>query len=322
VLAIGYAPGVTPEASGTLDSRAARAIGFGALADRPVMAGLLGAVIIAFSAILVKSAGVPPATAAAFRCAYALPFLLVIATAERRAYGPRPRSQVLLAWLAGVFFAVDLEMFHHTIPLVGAGLAPVMGNTQVLFVGVLAWLLLREPMPFRTALSIPVVLIGVILISGVIGADAYGANPQLGVLTGLATGISYAGFLIVLRQGNADVRRPAGPLFDATLSATLVSLLIGWPLGELQLLPTWPAHGFLFLLAFTNQFVGWLIISLSLPRLPAALGSVVLTLQPVSSVVLAMLLVGEQPSAVQLLGGAIIVAGLLLATVRRRAQAP
>jgi len=318
VPAIGYAPDVTPERSATLDSRAARAIGLGALADRPVAAGVLGAVIIAFSAILVKSAGVPPATASVFRCAYALPFLLLVATAERRAYGPRPRSQVLLAWLAGIFFAVDLEMFHHTIPLVGAGLATVLGNTQVVFVGLLAWLLLREAMPLRTALAIPVVLAGVVLISGVIGADAYGANPQLGVLTGLATGISYAGFLIILRQGNADVRRPAGPLFDATLSATLVSLLIGWPLGELQLVPTWPAHGFLFLLAFTNQFIGWLIISLSLPRLPAAVSSVVLTIQPVSSVVLAMILVGEEPSPIQLLGGAIIVAGLLLATIRRR----
>jgi drug/metabolite transporter (DMT)-like permease len=295
--------------------------GLGALSDRPVAAAVLGAVIIAFSAILVKSANVPPATASVFRCAYALPFLLAVAIAERRAYGPRPRSQVLLAWLAGFFFAVDLEMFHHTIPLVGAGLATVLGNTQVVFVGVLAWLLLRESMPARTALAIPVVLVGVVLISGVIGADAYGANPQLGVVTGLSTGISYAFFLIVLRQGNADWRRPAGPLFDATLSATVFSLLIGWPLGELQLVPTWPAHGFLFVLAFTNQFVGWLLISVSLPRLPAALGSVVLTVQPVSSVVLAMLLVGEEPSAIQLLGGATIVAGLLLATVGRRQQA-
>ena len=83
-------------------------------------------------------------------------------------------------------------------------------------------------------------------------------------------------------------------------------------------MPSWPSHGYLFVLAFTNQFIGWLLISVSLPRLPAALSSVVLTIQPVSSVVLAMLLVAEQPSIIQLLGGTIIVAGLMLATVRRR----
>jgi drug/metabolite transporter (DMT)-like permease len=308
---------VTPNTPGALP-HASRTAGLGALAGRPVLAAGLGAMAIAVSGILVKWANVEPATAALFRCAYALPLLLVVAMAERRAFGPRPSSQVLLAWLAGIFFAIDLELYHHTIRLVGAGLATVLGNTQVVFVAVLAWLLLREKMPLRTALAIPVVLAGVALISGVIGSDAYGENPQLGVLIGLATGLSYAGFLLILRHGNADLRRPAGPLFDATLSATIVSLAIGLPLGEINLLPSWPAHGYLIALAVSSQVVGWLLISVSLPRLPAALTSVVLTLQPVGAVVLAVLLVAETPSAVQLLGAAAILAGLLLATVRRR----
>ena len=194
------------------------------------------------------------------------------------------------AWLAGIFFAIDLELYHHTIRLVGAGLATVLGNTQVVFVAVLAWLLLRERLPLRTALAIPLVLAGVTLISGVIGSGAYGENPQLGVVVGLATGLSYAAFLLILRHGNADLRQPAGPLFDATLSATLVALLIGLPLGELELVPSWPAHGYLLALALSSQVLGWLLISVSLPRLPAALTSVVLTLQPVGAVLLAMLI--------------------------------
>jgi drug/metabolite transporter (DMT)-like permease len=289
-----------------------------ALAGRPILAASLGALTIAFSGILVRLSGVEPATASIFRCVYALPPLAVLALLERRAYGPRPVSQALLAWGAGVFFAVDLELFHHTIGLVGAGLATVLGNTQLVFVALLAWLLLAERMPFRTALSIPIVLAGVVLISGIIGSGEYGRDPGLGVITGLATGISYAGFLLVLRRGNADLRRPAGPLFDATLSATIVSLLIGLPLGEVDLVPSWPAHLWLVLLALTSQVIGWLLISVSLPRVPAALTSVVLTLQPVSSVFLAMLIVQETPSPVQLLGAAGILAGLVLATARRR----
>ncbi len=282
----------------------------------------MGAAAIAFSGILVKWANVEPATAAFFRCAYALPFLLALALAERRAFGPRPSSQVLLAWVAGIFFAIDLELYHHTIRLVGAGLATVLGNTQVVFVALLAWVLLRERMPRRTAIAIPIVLAGVVLISGVIGGNAYGANPQLGVVSGLATGLSYAGFLLVLRHGNADLRRPAGPLFDATLSSSIASLVIGLPLGEIDLRPIWPAHGYLLVLAVSAQVVGWLLISVSLPRLPAALTSVVLTLQPVASLLLAMLLVAETPSVVQLLGALAILSGLVLATVRRRGAQP
>jgi drug/metabolite transporter (DMT)-like permease len=295
---------------------------FGALADRPVMTAALGAMSIAFSGILVRLADVEPATAAIFRCAYALPALAVIAYLERRAHGPRPAAQVRLAMLAGVFLALDLVIWHHTINLVGAGLATVLGNTQVVIVAFLAWLILGERPPRRTLLALPVVLVGVVLISGVIGQGAYGSNPGLGVVLGIVVGIAYAAFLLVLRHGNSDLRRPAGPLFDATLVGAAASLVIGLPLGEVDLVPAWPAHAWLLILALTSQVVGWLIISVSLPRLPAALTSVILTLQPVGSVLLAMLLLGESPSAVQLLGAATILVGLLLATLRFRGEPP
>ena len=91
--------------------------------------------------------------------------------------GRAPRRRSAGRGSAGIFFAIDLELYHHTIGLVGAGLATVLGNTQVVFVALLAWLLLRERLPLRTALAIPLVLAGVTLISGVIGSGAYGAEP-------------------------------------------------------------------------------------------------------------------------------------------------
>ena len=293
---------------------------FRALSDRPVMTAVLGAMSIAFSGILVRLANVEPATAAIFRCAYALPALGLIAYLERRAHGPRPAAQVRLAMLAGVFLALDLVIWHHTIALVGAGLATVLGNTQVVIVAILAWWILGERPPLRTLLALPVVLVGVVLISGVIGTGAYGENPGLGVILGLFVGLAYAAFLLVLRRGNADLQRPAGPLFEATLVGALASLVIGLPLGEVNLVPSWPAHGWLLTLALTSQVVGWLIISVSLPRLPAALTSVILTLQPVGSVLLAMLLLGEAPSAIQLLGAGTILVGLVLASLRFRGE--
>jgi drug/metabolite transporter (DMT)-like permease len=297
------------------------------LRDRPVFTAVLGALTIAFSAIFVAFAAVSPATAAIFRCAYALPPLALLAIAERRRFGPRAPGQARLAWVAGAFFAADLILWHNAIEQVGAGLATVLGNTQVVIVPIAAWLFLGERPAGRVAASVPVVLIGVVLISGVLGADAYGRDPLLGVIFGIATGIAYAGFLLVQRRANADHRRPAGPLFDATLSAAVVSLLIGLPLGEVDLVPTWPAHGWLLLLALGVQVLGWLLISISLPRLPSAVTSVVLTIQPVGSVLLGMLLLGEDPSGFQLLGVLFIIAGLLMTTLRvparaRRRRAP
>jgi len=289
------------------------------LTERPVLTALLGALTIAFSAIFVRLADVSPATAAIFRCVYALPPLALLAWYEQRRYGPRAAGQARLAWIAGIFFAADLVLWHNAIQHVGAGLATVLGNTQVVIVPIAAWLLLGERPGGRVAAAVPLVLIGVVLISGVIGGgEAYGSDPVLGVVFGVATGVAYAGFLLVQRRANADHRRPAGPLFDATLSAAFFSLLIGLPLGEVDLVPSWPAHGWLALLAISVQVVGWLLISIGLPRLPAAITSVVLTVQPVGSVLLGIWILAEAPSELQLVGVVFIVAGLLVTTLRVR----
>lgn len=292
------------------------------MTERPVLAGVLGACVIAFSAILVRLAEVSPSTAAFFRCAYAVPALGLLAWRERRRYGPRPRRQQALAWFAGALFALNLTLWHHAIEAVGAGLSTVLGNIQVVFVGLIAWAVLGERPDNRSLLAIPVVLGGVVLISGAIGAGAYGEDPVLGVAFGLSNAVAYALFLLILRRGNADERRPAGPLFDATLSGAIFSALGGLAVGDLDLMPTAEAHAWLLLLALSSQVLGWLLISVSLPRLPALLTSILLMLQPVSTVGLGALLLSEAPSAVQLMGVAIVIAGVALATSRPRERAP
>jgi drug/metabolite transporter (DMT)-like permease len=279
---------------------------------------LVGAVAIAFSGILFRLSHVSPSTGAFYRCVWALPPLWVLARVEDRKFGKRDRRAVVLAWVAGGFFAVDLVLWHNAIEQVGAGLATVLGNVQVVLVGLLAWALLGER-PHRSSLAaIPIVGIGVVLISGALEQGAYGSNPGLGALYGVLTGIAYSGFLLTLRHGSRDLRRPAGPLFTATFAAALGCAAIGAAVGDLDLTPSWSATGWLVLLALSSQVVGWLLISTSLPRLPAVVTSILLTLQPVCSVVFAALIVDESPSVLQLAGAACILAGLVTATVGRR----
>ena len=286
--------------------------------DRPVLAGVLGALVIAFSAILVRLAEVSPSTAAFFRCAYAVPLLGLLAWIERRRFGPRPLRERVITLGTGVLFAADLVLWHYSIQAVGAGLATVLGNIQVVLVALLAWAFLSERPSNRTLASIPVVFVGVVLISGVVGAGAYGDDPVLGVVYGVATAIAYALFILILRHANADLRRPAGPLFDATLSAAFFCALAGVLIGDIDWAPGLEAQGWLVLLALSSQVLGWLLISVSLPRLPAALTSILLMLQPVSTVFLGALLLSEEPSAVQLSGVAIVLAGVAFATIQPR----
>ena len=290
-----------------------------ALGRRPVLVVLVGALAIAFSGILYRTSHTSPSTAAFFRCFWALPPLWFLARREDNRFGPRTRRSRILAFAAGAFFAADLVLWHHAIEQVGAGLATVLGNTQVVLVGLLTWAFLRERPQSTALVAIPVVSVGVVLISGVFEEGAYGSNPPLGAAYGVLTGLAYSGFLITLRQSSLDLRRAAGPLYDATLASTIGTALIGLVAGDLDLTPSLEATGWLVLLALSSQVFGWLLIAISLPRLPAALSSVMLTFQPVCAVLFAAWLLDESPSGLQLLGAAGIVCGLVIATVGRRA---
>ncbi len=284
-----------------------------AVTTRPRTAAVLGALAIAFSGIIYRWSDVSPATGVFFRSLYGLPILLLVAAAEWRALGPMSRRTIGLSVLAGVFFALDLLTFHYAIDLIGAGLGTVMGNLQVLIVGLAAWALFGERLRREVVVALPVMLAGVILISGVVGSGAYGSNPQLGVLIGLVTAASYSGYLLVIRRASPD-HRPAGPVAIATAVTGLLAGLFGAGVGDLDLVPSLPAHLYLLALGILSQSVGYLLIQASLPKLPAVITSVLLLVQPVTTLVLGAILLAEAPSPWQLAGVALVLGGMALAT--------
>ena len=77
----------------------------------------------------------------------------------------------------------------------------------------------------RILATLPLVLSGVVLISGVLEDGAYGDDPTRGWSTASRPGCAYTGFILVLRAGSGEQRRGAGPLFDATLVAAVVAVV-------------------------------------------------------------------------------------------------
>ncbi|MEW9548055.1 DMT family transporter [Nonomuraea sp. NPDC050783] len=286
---------------------------------RIVIVALAGALVISTSAPLVRLSGVSPATSALFRCAYAVPPVLLLAWLERRRLGPMPRRAVLLAWAAGLAFALDLLFWHHAIGYVGAGLATVLGNLQVFIVAFAAWAVFGERPSGRLVVATPVVFGGVVLISGVFGSAAYGSDPVMGVLAGVATSVSYAAFLLLMKGGSDHA---AGPLAHATVVATVAIAALGPVFGGVDLVPGWPAHGWLLLLALGPQVLGWSLITFTLPRQPAALTALLLLVQPLTTVALSAAVLGERPSPWQLAGCAVVVLGVLYGSRRPRQRPP
>ena len=282
---------------------------------RPLLSAALGAACISSSAILVTLAHTGAVTTAFFRCALALPVLVPLAMVEQRRLGRRPVRSRVSAGVAGLFLAVDLVLWNHAIADVGAGVATVLGNLQILFVAAFAWLILHERPQRRLVVMLPVVLTGVVLVSGMLGGGrGAGLHPAAGIAFGVATSAAYACFLIILRTAAGQSRHVAGQLADATAGAAVGSLAIGLVLGGLQFDVPWTELRWLLALAVISQSAGWLLITSSLPRLPAAVSSLVLLLQPAGALLLADIVLRERPAIVQVAGAALVCLGVVAST--------
>jgi drug/metabolite transporter (DMT)-like permease len=284
----------------------------------PRTAAVMGAVGISTAAILFVLSETSPSTATFFRCLYALPLLWWLMRREDRAYGGRTTPARGWALLAGVFFAGDLLLFHHAILLMGAGLATVLVNLQVVIVMVAAWLIWGERPGLAQVVAVPVALAGVVFISGVADAEAYGDDPLLGSMLAILTAVCYAGYLLLLRKGR-DRRRAAGPIFDATVTCGLTALAAGLIVGDFDPVPSLPMHAWLLLLALSAQVAGQVMIATALPRLPAVTTSLILLIQPVLATIIAIIVLSESPSPSQQVGVVLILGGVLLGSARARA---
>jgi drug/metabolite transporter (DMT)-like permease len=276
----------------------------------------VGALCLSASAVLFTLANLEPATAAFYRCALPLPALAVLAFAERRREGPRPLASHGYAVLAGFFLAINLVFWIRAIADVGAGAATVLGNLQVLFVVLIAWAVLRERPDRLLLVVLPLVIVGVVLVSGVVGSGSTAVHPVAGVLFGLATSATYACFLLIMRHTAGQGRHAAGQLFEASAGAALSALLLGLTSGGLELAVPWRSLIWLLVLTLTSGIVGWLLITKSLPQLPATVSALILLLEPAGAVILAAVALGQRPSLLQLAGSVLVCGGVLIATSR------
>lgn len=285
-----------------------------------VLAALAGAVMISFSAIFFGLSDVNPVTGAFFRSAYALPILFFLWW-SRRSDDHRSRRTRFLAMGAGVALGLDMIAWHSSINFIGTGLATLLANTQVIFVTAVAWLLFRERPGRRTLMAIPVILVGVAMVSGVGQNDAFGIDPVRGTLLALVAALFYSMFLLGYRRSNQEEAPTAGPLLEVTFGAAVATLVVGL-VTDLDFGFTWPGHAWLIGLALIAQVAGWLLIGYALPRLPAVETATIILLQPALTILWGSMIFGERPSALQIVGATIVLGGVgFVALARSRAVA-
>lgn len=290
----------------------------------PRLLAAAGSVCIASSPILVALAHVSPGTATFYRCLLALPVLAPLAWWEHRRGARAGRVSGRRPWillLAGVLLGLDMTLWSDAIAAVGAGVSTVFANVQVVILPLLAYLVLGERVKRSFLLVVPVMLVGVALAGGLAGHAATGPDPVRGTVTGLMAACAYAGYLLLVRLGAGRGERFTSVGF-ATLGAAASALVLGSLWQGVDLAPGWVALGWLLVLALIGQVVGWVLIASALPRLSSSAGASILLLQPVGAVGLGVVVLGEVPTGLQVLGCAVVIGAVVVASRTRRSRRP
>lgn len=288
----------------------------------PLTVALSGAVITSFSAIIFELSDADALTATVLRMVYALPVLFVAWLYLRRK-DERTRRDRIMALVAGALLAADVVAWQSAIGYVGTGLATLIANSQVIIVPLTVWAVLGERPVRRVIYAMPVVVVGLALITGLGGEDAFGERPVWGVVLASGAAVLYSGFLILFRRSNRTLAPTVGPLMDVVAGAAVVAALIGVVSGNLDLDLPVESHAWLLALALGPQVVGWLLIGYAMPRLPSASSSFVILLQPTLTLIWGRILFDEIASAVQYAGVALVLAGIAYGTARwRQASSP
>ena len=288
---------------------------------RAMLIALAGAAVISFSPVFYIYSDTNPSTGAFFRMLYALPALALLAFIVRKS-DTRSSRMRWMAFGAGLLLAPDMLSYHISMIFIGIGIATLIGNSQVIIVTLVSWKLLGEKPNPAILISLPVVMLGLVLISGIADAEPYGEDPVKGVIFGIFTAFCYSAFLIAFRYCNKDLAPVSSVQFDATAGAAIGLLVLGvLPLSRLAVepvdfQPAWPGHGWLMLLALLSQVGGWLAVAYALPRLPAAHTSFAILLQPVLTLVWGFLILNQDGhSTNQIIGIVLVLAAIISVTI-------
>ncbi len=286
---------------------------------RGFLALVAGATCIGLAPLWVRWSEVGPVATAFWRLALSLPILAALAARERRVgRGPAAGmvdARKVRAWLlaAGVLFALDLGTWHIAIQGTSIANACLLANLAPVVVALGAWVVFSERPDRWFWIAAGISLGGAWFLTG--ASFAGGTSQWRGDLLALVTALFYGGYQLSVARLGRDLG-PSRLLFWSSVVSTGAL----WVYAALLREKIWPesARGWMVLvgLGLTAQVAGQGLITYGFAHVATGVASLTLLLQTVVAAAAGWWLLGEGLTAVQVIGGLVLLAGVAMARLR------
>ncbi len=275
------------------------------------MALIFGIICIGFSAIFVKLANVPGSVSTFYRI-----FIAGLAITPIWIYKGRKvpsKRDLWLIFIGAAFFALDLFLWNTAILLTSAATSTLLANNAPVWVGLISLVVFRERLAAKFWYGLLLALLGLNILIGLKAWQTMEFN--YGDILSIVAGFLYALYLLFTFDSRKRVDTITFMFFSILFMVLLLfiaNLVIGNPFTGYSR-ETWSA---LVGLGFISHFGGWVSINYALGHLKGANVSVTLLSQSVITALLALVILGEDLSINQIVGGLFVLSGVYI--VNRR----
>ena len=247
---------------------------------------LSGAFLISFSPVFVNLVSIEPTVSGFYRMLFGSIALFIIYLIKNNENPFRKNISKFIV-LGAIFFSLDLWFWHRSIIYVGPGLSTLLANFQILILPFLALIFFNQKTQRIQIFSIFLGLLGLFLITGQ-SWDIAGNNYKLGVLFGLLTAISYAGYIISIKRIDHNAAVNSDPIFNLLfISLISAGLLFLFSIIEQVPLEIKSSSELIWMICYGlfSHVIGWFFILNGLQKISAVTAGIILLTQPILSYV-------------------------------------
>lgn len=295
---------------------------------------LVASLCFAFNGSVSKlaiEAGLDPMRLVQLRNAGALAILAVILVfTNRQAFRIRRGEIWLLIAYGVVAFAIVQFLYFFAVSRLPLQIATLLAFLAPVVVALWVKFGRREPVANRIWLAIAFILIGLALVSQIWNGLQF---DLLGVIAGFALAISLATYWLIGEAGQSTRDGISLTMWGCVFASITYAVISPWwtfpwsvmsatAVDDATAFPDLPVWSIVIWGIVMGTVLPFLLVLGSIKRIGAQRSSLVATSEPIWAALLGFLVLGEVLTPVQMLGAAVVIAGIVVAETARRANEP
>jgi drug/metabolite transporter (DMT)-like permease len=273
----------------------------------PKLSLVLGIIFISFSPIFVKLADASPVVCAFYRIAFAwvclLPYCLYKGNLKMA------RKDMLLALLGGLVFASDVAVWNVSIKMISATVSTLLANLAPVWVGLLSYMLYKKKSGWLFWLGTAIAITGMVILVGI--NQVLHLQFNLGIVLAVTASFFYAIYMLLTKDVLKRIDTVPFMFYGMAASGAfllIISAILGDELVHFGV-NTWLSFAGMGIIC---QLAGWTTINYAISFLESTKVSIALLSQTVTTGILAVLLLNESLETKEIIGSAIVLAGIAI----------